>query len=62
VNEASVTTGRSLVKVLVTDKRVTDPDMKIELEPDGSGIKLTSMSFKMNPFDEIAVEEAVRIK
>lgn len=50
------------MKIMVTAKRVTDPDMKIELEPDGSGIKLTSMSFKMNPFDEIAVEEAVRIK
>jgi len=50
------------VKIIVTAKRVTDPDMKIQVEPDGSGIELSSMSFKINPFDEIAIEEAVRIK
>lgn len=50
------------MKILVTVKRVTDPDMKIKVLPDGSGIDLSSMSFKVNPFDEIAVEEALRIK
>lgn len=50
------------MKILVTAKRVTDPDMKIEVKPDGSGIELSSMSFKINPFDEIAVEEALRIR
>jgi electron transfer flavoprotein beta subunit len=50
------------MKILVTAKRVTDPDMKIKIMPDGSGIDLSSMSFKVNPFDEIAIEEALRIK
>ncbi|MFZ2630190.1 MAG: electron transfer flavoprotein subunit beta/FixA family protein [Desulfosalsimonadaceae bacterium] len=50
------------MKILVTAKRVTDPDMKIKIKPDGSGIDLSSMSFKVNPFDEIAIEEALRIK
>ena len=50
------------MKILVTAKRVTDPDMKIKIKPDGSGIELSSMSFKVNPFDEIAIEEALRIK
>ena len=49
------------MKILATAKRVTDPDMKIKLKPDGS-IDLSSMSFKVNPFDEIAIEEALRIK
>jgi electron transfer flavoprotein beta subunit len=50
------------MKILVTAKRVTDPDMKIKVRPDGTGIELSSMSFKVNPFDEIAIEEALRIK
>ena len=50
------------MKILVTAKRVTDPDMKIKIKPDGSGIDLSSMSFKVNPFDEIAIEAALRIK
>jgi len=50
------------MKVLVTAKRVTDPDMKIKVKEDGTGIELSSMSFKVNPFDEIAIEEALRIK
>ncbi len=49
------------MKILVTAKRVTDPDMKIEVEADGSGIKLSSLNFKVNPFDEIAIEEALRL-
>lgn len=50
------------MKILVTAKRVTDPDMKIKVKEDSSGIELSSMSFKVNPFDEIAIEEALRIK
>ncbi|MBC2715553.1 MAG: electron transfer flavoprotein subunit beta/FixA family protein [Desulfobacteraceae bacterium] len=50
------------MKILVTAKRVTDPDMKIKIKEDGSGIDLSSMSFKVNPFDEIAIEEALRIR
>ena len=50
------------MKILVTAKRVTDPDMKIKVKEDGSGIEMSSMSFKVNPFDEIAIEEALRIK
>ena len=47
------------MKIFVTVKRVTDPDMKITILPDGSGIELSSMNFKVNPFDEIAIEEAI---
>jgi electron transfer flavoprotein beta subunit len=50
------------VKILVTAKRVTDPDMKIKVKPDGSGILTEGMNYKINPFDELAVEEALRIK
>ncbi len=50
------------MKILVTAKRVTDPDMKIRVKTDGTGIELSSMSFKVNPFDEIAIEEALRIR
>lgn len=50
------------MKILVTVKRVTDPDMKIRVRSDGTGIEMSSMSFKVNPFDEIAIEEALRIK
>ena len=50
------------MKIMVTAKRVADPDMKIKVKEDGSGIDLSSMSFKVNPFDEIAIEEALRIK
>lgn len=49
------------MKVIVTAKRVTDPDMRIDINSDGSGIELSSMKFKINPFDEIAIEAAVRI-
>jgi electron transfer flavoprotein beta subunit len=49
------------VKILVTAKRVTDPDSKIQLKPDRSGINLDNVDFKMNPFCEIAVEAALRI-
>ena len=50
------------MKIMATVKRVTDPDMKIKVKEDGSGIDLSSISFKVNPFDEIAVEESLKIK
>jgi len=50
------------VKILVSVKRVTDPDVKIKVKPDGSGVVTEGIDFKVNPFDEIAVEEALRIK
>lgn len=50
------------MKILVTVKRVSDPDMKIKVKSDGSGIEMESISYKVNPMDEIAVEEAVCIK
>jgi electron transfer flavoprotein beta subunit len=50
------------VKILVTAKRVTDPDVKIKVKPDGSGIVTDGVDYKVNPFDEIAIEEAIRIK
>jgi electron transfer flavoprotein beta subunit len=49
------------LKILVTAKRVTDPDSKITLKRDGSGLDLDNVDYKMNPFCEIAVEEALRI-
>ncbi|MEE2757264.1 MAG: electron transfer flavoprotein subunit beta/FixA family protein [Myxococcota bacterium] len=49
------------MKILVTAKRVTDPYSKITLKKDGSGLDLDNVDFKMNPFCEIAIEEALRI-
>jgi electron transfer flavoprotein beta subunit len=50
------------MKVLATVKRVEDPESKIRVRPDGSGIVTDGVNYKMNPFDEIAVEEALRLK
>jgi electron transfer flavoprotein beta subunit len=50
------------LKLLVTAKRVEDPESKIKVKPDGSGIVTDGVSYKMNPFDEIAVEEVLRLK
>ncbi len=50
------------LKVLVTAKRVEDPESKIKVKPDGSGIVTDGVNYKMNPFDEIAVEEALRLR
>lgn len=50
------------MKILVTVKRVVDPYAKVRPLPDGSGIDTTGLKFDINPFDEIAVEEAVRMK
>jgi electron transfer flavoprotein beta subunit len=50
------------MKILVAVKRVIDFAVKIRVKADGSGIELANVKMSMNPFDEIAVEEAVRIK
>ncbi|MBX7097678.1 MAG: electron transfer flavoprotein subunit beta/FixA family protein [Myxococcaceae bacterium] len=49
------------MKILVTAKRVEDPESKIKVKPDGSGIVPEGLKYKINPFDEIAVEEALRL-
>lgn len=50
------------MKILVTVKRVEDPEIKIKLKGDGSGIETDQMKYVVNPFDEIAVEEALRVR
>ncbi len=50
------------MKIVVPVKRVVDYNVKIRVKSDGSGIELANVKMSMNPFDEIAVEEAVRIK
>lgn len=50
------------MKVLVPVKRVVDYNVKIRVKTDGSGVELANVKMSMNPFDEIAVEEAVRLK
>jgi electron transfer flavoprotein beta subunit len=50
------------LKVLVATKRVIDSNVKVRVKPDGSGIDAANVKMSMNPFDEIAVEEAVRLK
>ncbi len=50
------------MKIVVPVKRVVDYNVKIRVKPDGSGIDLANVKMSMNPFDEIAVEEAVRLK
>lgn len=50
------------MKVLVPVKRVIDYNVKVRVKSDGSGVDLANVKMSMNPFDEIAVEEAVRLK
>ena len=50
------------MKVLVAVKRVVDYNVKVRVKSDGSGIDTAGVKMSMNPFDEIAVEEAVRLK
>jgi len=50
------------VKVLVSVKRVVDFNVKVRVKADGSGVETANVKMSMNPFDEIAVEEAVRLK
>ena len=50
------------MKILATVKRVPDPETSIKVKPDGSGIVADNIKWVVNPFDEIAVEESLRIK
>src|SRR5271156_5069178 len=54
--------SESAVKILVPVKRVPDPATTIRVLPDGSGIATDNIKWVINPFDEIAIEEALRIK
>ncbi|EGC99343.1 electron transfer flavoprotein subunit beta, partial [Burkholderia sp. TJI49] len=50
------------MKVLVAVKRVVDANVKVGVKSDRSGVDIANVKMSMNPFDEIAVEEAVRLK
>jgi electron transfer flavoprotein beta subunit len=50
------------MKILVPVKRVVDANVKVRVKPDQSGVELANVKMSMNPFDEISVEEAVRLK
>src|SRR5512135_3255722 len=50
------------MKVLVPVKRVIDYNVKVRVKPDQTGVDLANVKMSMNPFDEIAVEEAIRLK
>src|SRR3954469_5602922 len=53
---------RGSMKVLVPVKRVVDYNVKVRVKSDGTGVELNNVKMSMNPFDEIAVEEAIRLK
>src|SRR5438034_6873722 len=57
-----VGTRANSMKILVPVKRVVDYNVKIRVKSDGSGVELANVKMSMNPFDEIAVEEALRLK
>jgi electron transfer flavoprotein beta subunit len=50
------------MKILVPVKRVVDYNVKVRVKSDGTGVAIADVKMSMNPFDEIAVEEAVRLK
>src|SRR5205809_2971918 len=50
------------MKVLVPVKRVVDYNVKVRVKSDGTGVELSNVKMSMNPFDEIAVEEALRLR
>src|SRR5688572_7019843 len=50
------------MKVLVAVKRVVDFNVKVRVKADGTGVETSNVKMSMNPFDEIAVEEAIRLK
>ena len=50
------------MKILVPVKRVVDYNVKVRVKADGSGVDIANVKMSMNPFDEIAIEEAVRLK
>lgn len=51
-----------MMKILVAVKRVVDYSVKVRVKPDGSGVDLNNVKMSINPFDDIALEEAVRLK
>src|SRR5207342_203904 len=51
-----------IMKILVPVKRVVDFNVKIRVKSDGSGVELANVKMSMNPFDEIGIEEAIRLK
>ena len=50
------------MKILVPVKRVIDYNVKVRVKPDKSGVELANVKMAMNPFDEIAVEQALRLR
>src|SRR5436853_152382 len=54
--------GAAAMKILVPVKRVVDYNVKVRVKSDGTGVDIANVKMSMNPFDEIAVEEAVRLK
>ena len=50
------------MKAMVAVKRVVDYNVKVRVKSDGSGVDIANVKMSMNPFDEIAIEEAVRLK
>ena len=56
------TLGDIAMKVLVAVKRVVDYNVKVRVKSDNTGVDIANVKMSMNPFDEIAVEEAVRLK
>jgi electron transfer flavoprotein beta subunit len=50
------------MKILVPIKRVIDPNVKVRIKSDGSGVELSNVKMAMNPFDEVAVEQAIQLK
>ena len=50
------------MKIIVPVKRVIDYNVKPRVKPDGSGVDLANVKMSMNPFDEIAIEEALRLR
>jgi electron transfer flavoprotein beta subunit len=62
VNQFSLFFGVLTMKVLVAVKRVVDYNVKVRVKSDNTGVDIANVKMSMNPFDEIAVEEAVRLK
>src|SRR4029077_2975444 len=58
----SLTNSETSMKCLVTVKRVIDPYVKVRVKSDGTGVETANVKMAMNPFCEIAVEQAVRMK
>src|SRR4029079_5699556 len=62
LNSLSMNTAQNPRRILVAIKRVVDYNVRVRVKPDGSGVMLDGVKLSINPFDQIAVEEALRIK